>query len=119
MFPNDFFENGPVIGVIGGRFLPIIELSVTKDIDADRVNSPSFLQSQKVVVKSEQYDITLTTNRKPAAQTPVCRTSYIVGKEHQIVLEDVVETGHSVVSEDWDNQYEVEMTFMSFELQKC
>lgn len=118
MFPDDFFEKGPVVGIIGGHFLPIIELSVTKEIDSDRVNSSSFLQSQKVVVNSEQYDITITTNRQPAEPVPHTGKSYIIGKEHQIVLDDAVETGHSMLPDEWDNQYEVDMTFLSFELQE-
>lgn len=113
MVPPDFFDNGAVVAVIGGRFLPVEELSIVKDVDVNHLSSSTSTKVQGVT-KMEEYSVEFTTRRDPMLEPTIVTNGYIYNSTHRIVLDNVVGMSHGIVTEGWDNEYEVELILDGF-----
>lgn len=99
---------GPVVAIVGGRVLPVVEFDIAEDLDSQMVYGDSTIRSGGRATTSVQYTIELTTQRPLPITDDLMVDGYIFSNSTKVKLEKLVITRITMDEYQFDN-YIVEM----------
>lgn len=120
MVPTEFFDGGPYLALIDGKFLPVESIKFDQRLRTNQSrSSSSSIKSNGVSATQSYYSATIETTRCPGKLLSHSSCGYIFSKEKQIVFDDMVTITTEMGSNThgWRDLFEIELTAVSFSVE--
>lgn len=109
---NDFDDNGPILAVVGGRFIPVKYLAI--EVDGDYEQMQSVGGDQLFIETQASTNIGIRTARKPEVDTAAPQDIYIRNRKYKILIEKASVTEYGALMDGFEPVYDIEFSASSY-----